>query len=170
MKHRAQTCPVHVKPLSAKKTRFGTRWGCDVPGCTVASWTGSTSTPADDETRALRKECHARFDPLWQKGATFSRPGLGGRSNRRRAAYSWLAERLGLSVSKTHFGMFDAAMCKKALEIISTAPASKPNQDAIRAAMDHFDDLPDGAFFEAVMDTTGCDWDDIIGAGEGGAS
>jgi hypothetical protein len=77
----------------------------------VACWEGSTSTPADAETRELRKRCHAAFDPLWRS----RRPDRWLRSD----LYGALASRLGLRVEDTHFGMFDAEQCRRALAVIA---------------------------------------------------
>lgn len=102
-------CPKHG-PMQPMRTKFGRQWRCMVSGCTVACWDGPTSTPADDETRALRKLCHQAFDPLWQPGARF--PG-------RNAAYRWLREFMSLSKHETHIGMFDAEQCRKLLAEIA---------------------------------------------------
>lgn len=104
-------CPCHQVDLQRAATRWGGRWGCPVPGCTVACWEGSTSTPADAETRELRKRCHAAFDPLWRS----RRPDRWLRSD----LYGALASRLGLRVEDTHFGMFDAEQCRRALAVIA---------------------------------------------------
>lgn len=109
-------CPAHKCALERKHTRYGGRWGCTYPGCTVVCWEGSTSTPADDETRTLRNQCHRRFDPLWKSGEGSPFSGEpGGKQTRRSRAYVWLSEVMGLSVSQTHFGMFSADQCRKAL-------------------------------------------------------
>jgi hypothetical protein len=49
-------CPLHGQ-MSSAMTQWGLRWQCSAPGCTVACWDGSTSSPADNETRKLRDEC-----------------------------------------------------------------------------------------------------------------
>lgn len=108
-----RTCPEHGTPLVHSRTRYGGRWGCMEPGCTVCCWDGSTSTPADQETRTLRNECHRRFDPLWRDdNGPF---GSGKRGHRRARAYAWLAKAMGLEGHMTHIGYFDAAQCRKVL-------------------------------------------------------
>ena len=98
-------CPTHNLDLIAKPTRFGTRWSCPAFGCTVASWDGSTSTPADAETRHLRKLCHELFDPLWRA------PKKKRKFHDRRRAYHWLQVFMGLPPSKAHIGCFDKLQC-----------------------------------------------------------
>lgn len=95
-------CPRHKAPLIAARTRYGRRWACGVLGCSVVCWEGSTSTPADQETRNARKATHALFDPLWQNGKRFAS---------RKAAYTWLREAMGLSKTDCHIGMFDLEQC-----------------------------------------------------------
>jgi hypothetical protein len=47
---------------------------------------------------------HEAFDTLWKgQGASMSR----------KDAYTWLAERLGISSDECHIGRFDKAMCGK---------------------------------------------------------
>lgn len=99
-------CTVHEGVLlEPQKTRFGVRWGCPVVNCTVACWNGSTSTPADYDTRQARIEAHHSFDHLWQSGM-FSRS----------KAYYVLAKHLGLSKRKTHIGRFDFEQCQRTIE------------------------------------------------------
>ena len=74
-------CLKHEAVMIYKPTQFGLRYSCPVVGCDVVCWDGSTSTPADTQTRALRHKCHEAFDPLWQTKRRFkTRPD----------AYRWL--------------------------------------------------------------------------------
>ena len=98
-------CPAHAVQLERRDTRFGYRYQCPCEGCTVASWSGSTSTPADDQTRMLRRHAHAAFDELWNRGHMS-----------RNEAYRRLGEHLGTSKRETHIGMFDAEQCRKTIE------------------------------------------------------
>lgn len=118
-------CPSHQVALQRSRTRWGGRWGCPVPECTVVCWEGSTSLPADAETRDLRYRCHQAFDPLWKRGDRFCRRMFPGNEIaptnakiRRSMAYSWLAGAMGVPIEKAHFGMFDADQCRKALAAI----------------------------------------------------
>lgn len=63
---------------------------------------------ANAELRYWKRQAHAAFDPLWQRGRF---------RGYRNAAYAWLAKWMGLPVEKTHIGMFDVAECKKAIRI-----------------------------------------------------
>ena len=60
---------------------------------------------ADAELRRTKIAAHAAFDPAWKA-----------RGMSRRAAYSWLANRLCLPVERTHIGEFDIALCKSVLD------------------------------------------------------
>lgn len=109
-------CPNHGKKLDWSKTRYGPRFYCPEPGCTVVWWPGPTSTPADAETRALRMECHRIFDALWKdESGPWAREGKG-IGWRRGRGYKWMRDALGLVQKKTHIGMFDAEQCKRLLE------------------------------------------------------
>lgn len=100
-------CPTHQRNLIPQATRYGTRFRCLIPGCTVACWSGSTSTPADDETRQLRNQCHKLFDPLWKRKTKFMS---------RAHAYTWLRHFMGLGQVEAHIGCFDKEQCEKLIE------------------------------------------------------
>lgn len=67
-------------------------------------------TLANKELRKIRMATHRAFDPIWKRG-----------SMKRRAAYIWLAEKLGIRLSICHIGLFDQALCKKVLEVCLVA-------------------------------------------------
>ena len=67
---------------------------------------------ANAELRRWKKEAHAAFDPLWQRGRF---------RGRRNDAYRWLAEQMGIPVEETHIGMFDIEQCRRAIQIIGNA-------------------------------------------------
>lgn len=64
---------------------------------------------ANAELRYWKKQAHAAFDPLWQRGSF---------RGRRNAAYDWLAQKMDLPVEETHIGMFDVGQCRRAIQII----------------------------------------------------
>ena len=103
-----KVCPAHGTELLPAETRYGTRYGCTAPGCTVACWGGKTSTPADAETRELRRRCHELFDPLWKTGSRFKS---------RSAAYRWLARLTG--TKEPHIGHFDRSRCEQLLAALT---------------------------------------------------
>ncbi|KKK70910.1 hypothetical protein LCGC14_2919230 [marine sediment metagenome] len=49
-----KVCPIHKCKLVGSYTIYGLRFECPEVGCTVVCWSGSTSTPADYETRSMR--------------------------------------------------------------------------------------------------------------------
>lgn len=91
--------------LVPEETKWGVRHVCTVTGCTVAWWPGcKTSTPADAETRAARRQAHDSFDVVWKSGVM-----------RRNAAYRGLARHLGLRTRDCHIGMFDKYTCMRVI-------------------------------------------------------
>ena len=62
---------------------------------------------ADKELRLLKMQGHKNFDPLWKAKFKYfsSRP----------EAYQWLANKMGIDISVTHFGMFTNEQCKQAV-------------------------------------------------------
>ena len=106
-------CPTHG-PMSAAQTQYGVRWHCEAQGCSVACWSGSTSTPATAHVRSLRHKCHLRFDPLWKNKTRFQSRGQ---------AYKWLAQLMGLK--EAHIGQFDADQCRTLLVVIDDRTAAR---------------------------------------------
>jgi hypothetical protein len=106
-------CPEHGATMQRCQTKYGGRWACTVALCTVVCWEGQTSTPADAETRALRRQCHEAFDPLWK-------PGAQRRFRHRGHAYIWLSRLMGTVIEETHIGMFNAEQCRSLLEKLTT--------------------------------------------------
>lgn len=61
---------------------------------------------ANAELREWKKMAHSAFDPIWQKGHM-----------KRKEAYAWLSERMGIPFERTHIGMFDVAECQRVVSI-----------------------------------------------------
>lgn len=101
-----KVCPDHGSQLVPRRTQYGTRWGCPVPLCTVVLWGGSTSTPANDETRAARMKAHSHFDQLWDASIRGSRS----------RAYAGLSAFMGIAPEACHIGMFNAEQCELVVE------------------------------------------------------
>jgi len=80
----------------------------------VACWGGKTSTPADQETRAARKQAHSAFDPLWKK-----------KRYKRGDLYRMLRVFMGTGKDDTHIGMFDIEQCAKVLEFVEQLTRGK---------------------------------------------
>jgi len=92
------------------RTYGRTVWVCmNYPDCDAYVGSHPDGTPlgtlADSALREARGRAHAAFDPLWRGGPM-----------RRREAYAWLADALGLSVDETHIAMFDEAQCAEVVE------------------------------------------------------
>lgn len=74
-------------------------------GCHSAT-TRPLGFPCGPETRRARMAAHEVFDPLWRS-----------RSMDRRAAYSWLADRMGIEPEACHIGMMTAAQAWQVVEL-----------------------------------------------------
>lgn len=64
---------------------------------------------ANAELRKAKMAAHAAFDPIWKSGQM-----------KRKQAYRWLAEQLGIAVNDCHIGEFEADMCKRVVEACLT--------------------------------------------------
>lgn len=110
-------CPKHGYGLVPQNTQYGIRYACPATYCTVVCWDGSTSTPADYDTRQARLEAHNAFDQLWKSG-TF----------KRKEAYRQLAKYLGIAIRNTHIGRFDKDTALKVCDFAENILAKdKPN-------------------------------------------
>jgi hypothetical protein len=90
---------------------YGYLWMCKPCDAYVGCHSGTNrpfGTLANAELRAARKDAHFAFDSLWRWGGKFAN---------RRAAYKWLAAKMGKSGNKTHIAMFDVGECKKVVEL-----------------------------------------------------
>lgn len=105
-------CPQHKTPMTHGYTQWGGRYQCGVDGCTYACWSGSTSTPANEETRKLRHECHNLFDPLWR--------GPQKKFKSRNAAYRWMQSQLNIPKALCHIGMFDQPRCEQLIKLLKS--------------------------------------------------
>lgn len=73
---------------------------------------------ANAALRQAKQAAHAAFDPLWQDNQSRGGRRAGRRRNeRRKRAYAWLAEQLGIAEKDCHIGMFDVATCQRVVEI-----------------------------------------------------
>jgi ssDNA-binding Zn-finger/Zn-ribbon topoisomerase 1 len=68
-------------------------------------------TPANAETKAARIRAHEAFDELWKSGLM-----------KRRAAYRWMAEVLGLSREAAHISRMDLATCERLVQAVRARP------------------------------------------------
>lgn len=64
-------------------------------------------TPADPDTKAARMRAHAAFDTLWRSGAM-----------KRKAAYAWMRETLGLTPDQAHVSRMDVATCERLIAAV----------------------------------------------------
>lgn len=57
---------------------------------------------ANAELRKAKSAAHAAFDPKWKSGKL-----------KRKNAYAWLADKLGIPRNDCHIGMFDVKKCRE---------------------------------------------------------
>lgn len=116
-----ETCPIHGTILYSQSTKFGMRYACREPGCTVVGWDGPTSTPADQETRDARTVAHVAFDGLCRRPDQLMP---------RSEAYRRLSEFMKLPSGMAHIGMLDKADCKRVIDFVGSELLRLANEDA----------------------------------------
>jgi len=109
-------CPTCKTEMDLKQGKFGWFYGCpNWPDCDIAHCCHQPGTstpgkplgrPADKATREKRHEAHRVFDLLWKE-----------KHMRRRDAYAWLREQLGISKWKCHIGRMNLARCEQVIQI-----------------------------------------------------
>lgn len=75
-------------------------WLYTAEGKVVSDGTLPLGRLADAELRAAKQRAHAAFDPLWKEEGI-----------PRKAAYAWLAKKMGVPVEQCHIGEFDVQQC-----------------------------------------------------------
>ena len=95
--------------------------------CTKCGAHVGTHVPRPDEAYGLlsnktmqmyRKKCHRPFDNLW-KGAKNER-------KMRTCLYGWLAAKMGVDTSDSHFGYFDLEQLREAERILTLVQDKRP--------------------------------------------
>jgi hypothetical protein len=88
-------------------------WHCYPCDAYVGCHKNSDAVPlgrlANKTLRAWKQSAHAAFDPLWKNGEM-----------KRKDAYAWLAEELGIDVEECHIGMFDEALCERVVQVVKS--------------------------------------------------
>jgi len=69
---------------------------------------------AEASTRRARQQAHAIFDPTWKSGKIT-----------RSQAYTWLAEKMGISKAECHIGQFSVEQCETVIRILSKETPSQ---------------------------------------------
>ena len=104
-------CPECGALMILKNSKHGLFWGCsNFPQCKAAHGAHPDGTPlgipADKATKQARIKAHTAFDGLWK------RQGM-----KRKRAYRWLQERMGLGEEDCHIGRFNTEQCNRVIEI-----------------------------------------------------
>jgi ssDNA-binding Zn-finger/Zn-ribbon topoisomerase 1 len=110
-------CPDCGADMILKDGKYGKFYGCErYPQCDAAHGAHQHTEkplgiPADKATRVMRIRAHKAFDKLWKKIREKHRV------DRRKWAYRWLRERMGMTAEECHIGKFTWEQCKKVIEI-----------------------------------------------------
>lgn len=86
-------------------------WLCPSCAAYVGCHPGTTDalgTPAGPALRRMRNLTHRVFDSLWRSGEMS-----------RGQAYAWLRRTLELTAEQTHVGLFDEALCRRAINAVA---------------------------------------------------
>jgi zinc-finger-containing domain len=73
---------------------------------------------ATGEQRKARMYAHASFDPVWKSGRM-----------KRKAAYAWLAQQVGVSKDNCHIGMFNPEQCARVVSACSELASADKGQN-----------------------------------------
>lgn len=89
-------------------------WRCEDCGAYVGTHVNSPEhsplgTLANAHLRAMRREVHEMFDPLWKNKSY---------KINRHDAYQFLATAMGIPMDECHIGMFDLEQCALAMGIV----------------------------------------------------
>lgn len=112
-------CPECGADMVLRDGKFGKFYGCErYPECTGAHGAHQKTmkplgVPADSNTRKLRVRAHKALDKFWKKLPEKER------GDKRRWAYRWLAQQMGMTEKECHIGRFTAEQCLKVIEICS---------------------------------------------------
>jgi ssDNA-binding Zn-finger/Zn-ribbon topoisomerase 1 len=109
-------CPACGGSLSLKSSRYGPFYGCsNWPACDQTHGAHPDGKPlgipADKATREARIRAHAALDTLWQSGRM-----------KRKAAYRWMQEAMGLGPKEAHIGGFNIEQCERLVSLIESKP------------------------------------------------
>lgn len=81
--------------------------GCHAPNPHMGfAGTEPLGRMANFALRRAKNHAHRAFDPLWKQGFM-----------KRRQAYAWLAQQLGIALEECHIGMFDIEQCRRVTDV-----------------------------------------------------
>lgn len=104
-------------------------WVCPKDDARVGCHPGGAiplGRPAGTVTRQWRKRAHDAFDPLWgRRGEEGPKRPKAGKPSARAKAYAWLAAALGIPPAECHIGWFDAATCRRVVDLCKARKESE---------------------------------------------
>ncbi len=113
-------CPECGAAMVLKPSRFGKFYACvEFPKCRGSHGAhpdGSPlGTPANRATKDARIAAHAAFDTLWMLGGM-----------KRKEAYRWMPDAMGMSKDDAHIGRFTIAQCDALIALINAPKRRSP--------------------------------------------
>lgn len=96
---------VHSSKIYGDGHDYGAMQVCENWPQKCDAYAGAGATMANKELRELRKQCHARFDCIWQS-----------RERSRNAAYNWLCRAMKKPRHLAHIALFKKDECEKLLK------------------------------------------------------
>jgi ssDNA-binding Zn-finger/Zn-ribbon topoisomerase 1 len=102
--------------MTLKRSRFGPFWSCsrwpDCGGTHGAHPDGSPlGVPADKATKLARIAAHDAFDELWRGEHA---------PMKRKEAYRWMQEVMGLASGECHIGRFPVSRCSTLVRLVES--------------------------------------------------
>jgi ssDNA-binding Zn-finger/Zn-ribbon topoisomerase 1 len=101
------TCPDCGAPMKLRGSKYGLFYGCTTyPACKAAHGAHPDGRPlgkpATKFVKGKRIQAHEAFDKLWE-----------GTRMKRKDAYRWMQEAMGMTKEEAHIGNYDAEQCER---------------------------------------------------------
>lgn len=115
------TCPMCGAPMVLRSSKYGLMYGCSTfPKCKSTHGAHPDGKPlgipAPPEVRAARIRAHTEFDKLWMKNE-FEKPPRP--VMKRKEAYAWLRQAMGMTEEEGHIGRFDLEQCERLITLVT---------------------------------------------------
>jgi ssDNA-binding Zn-finger/Zn-ribbon topoisomerase 1 len=115
------TCPTCGAPMVLRGSKYGLMYGCTkFPVCKTTHGAHPDGKPlgipASAEVRAARIRAHTEFDKLWMKNE-FQKPARP--VMKRKEAYAWLRQAMGMTEEEGHIGRFDLEQCERLIALVT---------------------------------------------------
>jgi hypothetical protein len=128
------TCPDCGSPMVLRTSKWGLMYGCSTyPKCKTAHGAHPNGQPlgipATAAVRAARIRAHTEFDKLWMKNEFAKHPTM-----KRKEAYAWLRQAMGMTEEEGHIGRFDLEQCERLIALVAAHLKEHHHDEAKDAA------------------------------------